>query len=71
VQFRQAKTVAGQALTVQYGYSTDGSVPATWQTIPGSAVAQLPDADANTAVYQASIPVPQGESVYFRISTSE
>ncbi len=71
VQFRQAKTAAGLALTVQYGYATADSMPATWSDVPASGITQLPNADASTSVYQARIPVPQGESVYFRISTTE
>jgi hypothetical protein len=71
LEFRQAKTAAGQALTVQYGYATGDSAPTTWLDLPNGTVTQLPDADASTAVYQARIAAPPGESVYFRISTSE
>jgi probable HAF family extracellular repeat protein len=72
LQFRQAKTAAGLSLTVEYGYAAIGDgAPTTWLAVPSSAITQLPDADVNTSVYQASIPVPQGQNVYFRISTSE
>ena len=71
LQYQQAKTVAGSTLTVQYGYATSGNAPAAWINVPASNITQLPNADASTSVYQAHVPIPQGEGVYFRISTSE
>ena len=66
LQFRQAKTLAGAVtLVVQYGYAASGNAPTTWLSVPSGNIFQLPNADANTAVFQVHVPVPQGSGAFF------
>ena len=61
LQFRQRKGLTGVQLMVQS--STD---LANWSAVPSAAITELADDDANTARFQAVVPVPIGGKVFLR-----
>jgi kumamolisin len=62
LQYRQLKSLSTVQITVQYSVDL-----INWYTLPSSLIRQLPDADAQTSVYQASISIPPGQPIFLRL----
>ena len=62
ITYRQRKSMADIILVPQYSNDMQ-----TWTDVPADDITSLTDEDANTARYQASVPIPAGQLVYLRV----
>jgi len=66
LQYRRLKGMNGVQMTPQY--STDLII---WVTIPSANVVQMPDDDANTARWAATMAIPHSGSIFLRVLVNQ